>query len=659
LGETLDANRRVRILVVDDSAADAELMISLLQREGLPIVAHRVDTPESFQQRLTEGDFDLILSDHNLQTWNAMDALQILQRSGRDIPFIVVTGTLGDERAVEYLKNGANDYVLKENLERLPMAVRRALQEKSQRDENQQLQAKIQASKEAWERTFDAIPDSIMLLDRAGRILLANSATGTLLGAGAHDLIGKECFAVVHNFCSAHQECPFQRMLSSGREEEAEITEPHLKKILRISCVPLRNGNGKLEGAVHLMRDITERKHFEQEMAQAQKLEAIGRLAAGVAHDFNNILGVIQGYSELMQEQIPESDTALRRQVSEIAKAAHRAAGVTRQLLAFSRKQVMQLRAVHLTDVVTDLAQMLRTLIGEKIELEIRTADDLAAVKVDPIQIQQVLINLAINARDAMPNGGRLTISTCNVELDSQYPRMQGPVVPGRYVMIAVSDTGVGMDENTASHIFEPFFTTKERGKGTGFGLSIVYGIVKQSGGYIWVYSELGRGTTFKIYLPQLAGESANVVPIAALLSEKASPATILVVEDEEALAEMLHTSLEKCGYTVLQAATGEEALNIAHSYDGTIDLLLSDLVLRGTMDGIELADEWAVTRPNSRLILMSGYSDALIGTGLNTRMELLEKPFTNAELRRKIRRALSESTRVIPLAGGTVRASR
>ena len=233
------------------------------------------------------------------------------------------------------------------------------------------------------------------------------------------------------------------------------------------------------------MRDITERKHLEEELLQAQKLEAIGRLAGGIAHDFNNILGVIVGYSDLTRERIPEADTVVQDHLSQIRKAADRARAVTRQLLAFSRKQVMQLKAVNLNDVITDVAKMLRTLIGENIELTIKPADELGIVKIDPIQIQQVLINLAINARDAMPNGGQLTIVTGNVKLDEHYPRFQQPVPAGDYVMVAVNDTGIGMDEETTAHIFEPFFTTKEKGKGTGFGLSIVYGIVKQSGGYI------------------------------------------------------------------------------------------------------------------------------------------------------------------------------
>jgi two-component system cell cycle sensor histidine kinase/response regulator CckA len=302
---------------------------------------------------------------------------------------------------------------------------------------------------------------------------------------------------------------------------------------------------------------------------------------------------------------------------------------------------VMQLKAVQLNDVITDVAKMIRPLIGENIDLTIKPGDDLGIVKVDPVQIQQVLLNLAINARDAMPNGGQLTIQTGNVELDQHYPRFQQPVPAGNYVMVTVNDTGIGMTEETVSHIFEPFFTTKEKGKGTGFGLSIVYGIVKQSGGYIWVYSQPGHGSTFKIYLPSIAEERSNVVPIAPAVAAKASSATILVVEDEDALAQMVCSVLENSGHVVLHSTSGEEALRIARNYKGKIDVMLSDVILKGTMDGIELARRLSAVRPGTRLLFMSGYSDVLNRAGSNTNVTLLEKPFTNGELRQKIQEAL------------------
>ncbi len=636
-----DPKPAIRIMVVDDSPLDARLLISILRSNGLSVTFDHVDEPERFRHCLMHKDYDVILCDHNLQSWLASDALEILQQSSKEIPFIVVTGTLGDERAVAYLKQGASDYVLKEHLERLPAAIDRVLGEKVQRDQNARLQKEIRDAKEDWERTFDAIPDSIMILDRECRIRQANRATMDLLSLKYEEVIGKKCFAVTHKYSCRPSECPFGRMLISQGEEELEIAEGELNKLLRVSTIPLRDSSGSLEGAIHVMQDITERKHLEDELLQARKLEAIGRLAGGIAHDFNNILGVIVGYTDLMREQIPEENTALWEQLSQIRKAADRATGVTRQLLAFSRKQVMQLKAVLLNDVLTDVAKMLHTLLGENIELTIKPAADLGIVKVDPIQIQQVLINLAINARDAMPNGGELTIVSANVKLDEHYPRFQQPVPAGNYVMLAVSDTGIGMDEETVRHVFEPFFTTKEKGKGTGFGLSIVYGIVKQSGGYIWVYSEPNHGATFKIYLPIIAEEPSPVVRIAPPVMAKESSATLLVVEDDEAIAKMVCAVLENSGHVVLHSTGGEEALGIAKNYRGKIDLMLSDIILKGKMDGLELARRFAQLRPDTKMLFMSGYSDALNRAGVSTGTKLLEKPFTNDELRERVRQEL------------------
>jgi len=639
------SNRLVRILVAEDSAADAALMIAVIRREGYSVTFDLVDSREAFQQQLAGKQYDVVLSDHNLRSWTASDALEMVRQSGKDIPVIIVTGTLVHEQAFEYLKEGAADYVLKEHLERLPFTVSRALQERSQREANACLQKAMQDAKEHWERTFDAIPDSIMLLDRECRVVRANRATAELVGMELATLVGKHCFTITHKDCCPPLDCPLRRMWASGREEESDITEAQMDKILRVSAIPLRDRAGNIEGAIHVMRNITERKRLEDELLQAQKLEAIGRLAGGVAHDLNNILGVIMGYSELIRERIPEEQHTLRDQVAEIRKAADRAAGVTRQLLAFSRKQVMQLKVLRLNDVVTDFAKMLRTLIGENIELVIRTADDLGMVKADCVQIQQVLMNLAINARDAMPNGGRLTIVTANVELDEHGPRIHRSVSPRSYVTLSVTDTGVGMDEETISHIFEPFFTTKVKAKGTGLGLSIVYGIVKQSGGYVRVYSEPGKGSTFTICLPRVAAEAKDIVASAPSAIANHGSATILLVEDEDALAEMARNVLEHSGYVVLNAASGEDALRIARTYQSDIHLMLTDVILRGTMDGIELAQRLRSVRPQTRVLFMSGYSDALNRADSKSSLPLLEKPFTPDDLRRNIREALDGKT--------------
>jgi len=390
------------------------------------------------------------------------------------------------------------------------------------------------------------------------------------------------------------------------------------------------------EGTVH---DITERKLLEEQLRQAQKMEAVGRLAGGVAHDFNNALSVINGYSELLQLALP-TEVTLRKQAEEIQKAGQRAATLTRQLLTFSRKQTIQPVALDLNCVVTDIEKMLRRLIGEDIDLSIGRDNNLKRVKADRGQMEQVLMNLAVNARDAMPQGGKLSIETANAELDEIYVRQHPYAKAGQYVMLSVSDSGCGMDKETQSHIFEPFFTTKELGKGTGLGLSTVYGIVKQSEGCISVYSELAKGTTFKIFLPQATNGSAKQTELTrtpmAFLSGKE---TILLVEDDDSLRELTRNCLQSRGYTVIEARDGKTALDLSRQHGGAFDLLLTDVIMPG-ISGAELAQNLAKLRPETKVLFMSGYPDDLISHHgiLNSGTMLLEKPFDLNSLLMKIR---------------------
>ncbi len=387
--------------------------------------------------------------------------------------------------------------------------------------------------------------------------------------------------------------------------------------------------------------DITERKTLEEQLRGAQRMEAVGRLAGGVAHDFNNMLGVIIGYSQLLEEAHDWTETQ-NRQVKEIKKAADRAATITRQLLAFSRKQILQPRVLNLNAITADTSKLLRRLIGEDVELIINAGSDLGPVKADPGQIEQVIMNLAINARDAMPQGGKLVIETANTDLDGDYAAGHPPVQPGRYVMLAVSDTGCGMDAETEAHIFEPFFTTKELGKGTGLGLSIVYGFVKQSNGYIWVYSEPGQGTTFKIYLPRVEESPETIAPRRSEATIPGGTETILLVEDEPSLRIMARAFLEGKGYTILEAQSGQEAVEIARQHRGQIHLLLTDVIMPG-MSGRELAETLAASRAGITLLYMSGYTDELVTQQgiLNPGLQLLEKPFTRDSLLRRVRSVL------------------
>ena len=405
----------------------------------------------------------------------------------------------------------------------------------------------------------------------------------------------------------------------------------------------LKSARDELEKRVE--ERTAERKDLEEQLAQAQKLEAVGRLAGGIAHDFNNLLTAIIGYAQISLDRLQPNE-ALRRNIVEIKKAGDRAASLTRQLLAFSRKQVLQPRVIDLNSVVAEMEKMLGRMIGEDIELRTTLQEGLGSVKADPGQIEQVIMNLVVNARDAMPLGGKLTIETAGAFLDETYAQQHAGVLPGAYVMLAVSDTGAGMDEETQQHIFEPFFTTKDVGKGTGLGLSYVYGIVRQSEGNIWVYSEPGKGTTFKIYLPRVAGNAEEYKRPEALVDLSQGTETVLLVEDDERVRELAQEVLEICGYRVLGAASGKAALAICEQYAERIHLLLTDVVMP-EMSGPELAHRVSLLHPEIPVLYMSGYTDnAIVHHGvLDEGTNFIQKPFSPDALAAKVRQVLDSST--------------
>ena len=411
---------------------------------------------------------------------------------------------------------------------------------------------------------------------------------------------------------------------------------------VRDTRTPARDSEGRVRDIRGFLVDITDQRRVEDQLRQSQKLEAIGRLAGGITHDFNNVLTIITGYSDLLLDRIPV-DSNLREAVSEINSAGYRAATLTRQLLSFSRKQECQPALMDLNAVVTDVEGMLRRLIGEDVELHITPNATLATVCADRGQIEQVLVNLAANARDAMPAGGLLTIETQNLELDGTFSRLHAGVRPGSYVLLAVTDTGAGMDETTKSHLFEPFFTTKERGRGTGLGLSIVYGIVKQAGGHIWVYSEPGRGSCFKIYIPQvncMAPESQAPAPPP---EHNGTGETVLVVEDEDRVLDLVSQVLWNHGFRVLQAREGSAALALTREFKGTIDVMLTDSVMP-YMSGRELARRLGELRPGMKVLYMSGYTESSVAkSGMldGEEKDFIQKPFSAAALVKKIRALL------------------
>jgi len=414
-----------------------------------------------------------------------------------------------------------------------------------------------------------------------------------------------------------------------------------------LSTGQIKDNRGLVIGIFGIGQDITDRKHLEEQLLVSQKMEAVGRLAGGVAHDFNNLLGVIVGYSDLVLDAFPSEDPR-HQQLEQIKKAGLRATLLTRQLLTFSRKQVCQRVVLDINALVTDFNKMLRRMVGEDIELANALQPGLGQIKADPGQIEQVIMNLVVNSRDAMPNGGKLIIETANMDLDEDYCLLHPSVQPGHYVMLAVSDSGSGMDTKTQARIFEPFFTTKEEGKGTGLGLATVYGVVKQSEGHIWVYSELGKGTTFKIYFPRIDEPAQSAVTHRDVAASLRGSETILLAEDSTLLRVLTCALLENNGYKVIAAENGMEAVKLAERCDRPIHLLLTDVVMPG-MSGRELADRLAVNRPDMRVLYMSGYTNDVIGHHgvLEPGLSFLQKPFSQEALTHKLREVLDRAETV------------
>jgi two-component system, cell cycle sensor histidine kinase and response regulator CckA len=505
--------------------------------------------------------------------------------------------------------------------------------------EKKRMEGALRESEERFAAFMNSSSVVALMRDLKGRYVYVNRAYEKLVGKLSSEILGRTLYEIwPPEIAKEHAEAD-QKVLSAGHAMELHETTAlpggETKEWLTIKF-PFRDRRGHVfVGGVSI--DITERKSLEDQLRQSQKMEAVGRLAGGIAHDFNNLLTIIMGYSEILlgSSRIDEDE---KRKILELKKAGERAALLTRQLLAFSRRQVMAPRVLDLNVVVGNLRKMIGRLIGEDVELVTIPHAPLNMVKADPGQVEQIIMNLVVNARDAMPHGGKLTIETANIEFGEEYSRSHLPCLPGHYVMIAVSDTGDGMDLETQKHIFEPFFTTKETGKGTGLGLATVYGIVKQSGGFIWVYSEPGVGSVFKVYFPRVM-EQMELLPEAQQEPGRfQGTETILVAEDEAALRKLICETLTMHGYKVLQAADGKEAARRSERYRGPIHLLIADVVMP-RISGRELAERITSSRPETGVLYISGYTDdAIIQHGVippNT--SFLQKPFSPASLARKV----------------------
>jgi PAS domain S-box-containing protein len=614
-------------------------MVWALRRCGVHPTWVRAEDAPGFLAAL-ERRPDVILADYSLPQFNALAALRLLRKRRFDIPFIVVTGTLAEQDAARILAEGADDYLFKDRLGRLGAAVEQAMRSRRLQDEKRFAERSASDSARQWQATVDAISDPLFLLDCESTLVRCNSAGEKLLGRSPEALAGQSPCSQVR--CEFHDpaECPMRRMLGSLHRETSEVRAG--ERWYFVSVDPLFDDEGILAGAVHLMADITERKRLAAQLNQSQKLESLGRLAGGIAHDFNNLLTAIIANAELLSMRHGE-DKHLHDRLQIILETGERASRIARQLLAFSRRQVLDPVRMDLNQMLLEIRKMIPSLIGEDIRCEFQLGEAIAAIKADPSQLEQVILNLIVNARDAMPSGGELAVKTTMEELDELYAHRHPGTEAGRYVLLSVADTGSGIPAEVQGKIFEPFFTTKGE-KGTGLGLATVYGIVKQLGGHVTFYTEQGIGTEFKIYLKALA-PSAAACPGAADATHAPVPRgteRILVVEDEPTLREIAAAVLADLGYEVVAAAHAEEALALSFAPDARPHLLLSDVVLCG-MRGDELAsilrDRW----PGLRVILTSGYSqERLLHDGEAGRAAaFLHKPFSASALARQVREVL------------------
>jgi PAS domain S-box-containing protein len=639
----------LRILLLEDNADDAAIVLRELRRAGVDCVATRVESEAAFLAAL-DGACDLILADYRLPRYSALAALRAVRGRGQALPVIVISGTIGEEAAVECLREGATDYLLKDRLGRLGQAVRNAVEQARLRDEQRRTVAALRSAEERYRSLFDQGPHPMWVVDgETLRFLEVNLKAVSHYGYSREEFLAMTLVDI-----RPPEEVPsmlagVQTVLAGQPSIGRHRHRTKAGQLLEVSVASRPVTFAGRRALLAVVEDVTERQRLEEQLRQAQKQEAMGRLAGGVAHDFNNLLTTILGYSELIARRLADRPEVLAR-VEEIAKAGRRGAALTHQLLTFSRRQALNPQPVDLNRAVAGVEGMLRQLIGEDIEIVTRLRAARGVVVMDLGHLEQVIVNLAVNARDAMPAGGRLSIETA----DSGPGEPGEAGGPGQEVVLAVTDSGSGMDEATRSRIFEPFFTTKEQGRGTGLGLSTVYGIVQQSGGRIEVESEPGRGSRFAVHLPLAAAGVESAVPERAVTGgPPLGSETVLVIEDDPALRKLVGLLLQSGGYAVLAADSPAAAIALAASHGGAIDLLLTDVVLPG-MTGPEAVARLLVLRPAMRCLFMSGYTGGEPGyaSRLAPGSVLIEKPFTKEALLRKVRAVLDQ-------AGGAGRGAR
>jgi two-component system, cell cycle sensor histidine kinase and response regulator CckA len=632
----------LRALILADTNRDAASIVLVLKQGGFDVNPTLVRTQQEFREAIAQEHFDAVLADYRLTDWSGLDALTELRNSGKDIPFLMVAGALGEEAVVESIKQGASDFILKEHVSRIPEALVRALAEKNVRDERAFAEEALRISEARNRELLENAIFGIACIAEDGSILDANPAFLHVVGCSearelkklnlARDLFRfPEQYALLLSACRDRSHVGQVEAEWRRRDGGIATVRAHMRQLS-----PAQSA-GTFELSVE---DITALRATERQVHQAQKFEAVGQLAGGVAHDFNNVIGAILGWAELGIDQSRDHPILLER-FNRIREQANRAAALTRELLTFARRQVLQATAVDLNAVTSQLVSLLDKVIDKHIELKF-VSTPLDVVKADPTQIEHALMNICINARDAMPNGGRLLLETEMVELDEPYCRFYPQVLPGRYAVVSVSDSGTGMSAETRERIFEPFFTTKESGKGTGMGLATVYGIVQQHNGFLHVYSEPDHGSLFRLYLPAMDdARKEKAAPRSETAPKPVSGGTetILLADDHESIREMTRQTLVQLGYRVLAACDGEEALRLC---DGeTPDLAILDVVMP-KMGGVAAATKLAERFPALRVLLTSGYSAAAGGIPKeSTDLRYLQKPYSPTALAHIVREIL------------------
>ncbi len=664
-----------RVLIIDDEALIRRALSDYLSEHDYETEV-AVDGLEGLN-RAREDHFDAVLVDLRMPKVDGLEVISTLNAEQPDLPIIVVSGTGVLADAIEAVRLGAWDYITKpvRDMGEVVMVIERVLDKAHLIEERSRYQAQIeqlnrsleaevirkthelQAQNRQLERLLnqvreqatrvqqilDLVPEGVLLLDAEGRVLLTNPLAEqdlrVLAPLPAPEVAQPPSQYYRHTPLPTLGERPLTDLLTlppHGLWHEIAAKGKQYQILAR----PIFSEATPSEWLV-VIRDMTRQREIERRIQQQERLAAIGQLAAGIVHDFNNHLTAITGYSELLLLSIDPNDPR-RADLEEIKKAAERSASLNRQLLTFSRKQVIQPRIISLNELIINIEKMLRRLIGEDIELVIHLDPNLGQIEADPTQIDQVIMNLVVNARDAMPNGGRLSIETSNVDMDENLALRHADLAPGAYVLLTVSDNGIGMDQETQSHLFEPFFTTKERGKGTGLGLATVYGIVKQSKGSIWVYSEVGRGSTFKIYLPRVDAPTVSLPDEQGDEQLPQGNETLLLVEDDTAVRGLVQRILRRSQYQVMVARNAQEAFDLAQTHP--IDLLITDVILP-QISGRELALRLTDLNPDLKVLFMSGYSDEVISHHgvLEPDVHFIQKPFTALSFLRKIRQVLDE----------------